>query len=141
MGDGDLRTDYEKLAAGLDLTNRVEFAGKLADNDLVRAYQNSDLLILPSINSNEAFGLVLIEALACGVPVIASDLPGVRRVFNNYQEGLLVEPGSITDLKKNLEFIVNNEELRRTMSLSARRLAEKKYSLETMAQKLEKLFL
>jgi len=141
VGDGNLRPYYEKLGAELNLTQRLEFTGKLAEADLIRAYQNSDLLILPSINSNEAFGLVVIEALACGVPVIASDLAGVRRVFNNYQEGLLAEPNSSTDLKNKLEFIFNNEQLRRTMSLSARRLAEKKYGLEIMAQKLEKLFL
>jgi len=125
----------------LNISQRLEFVGKLTDAGLIRAYQNSDLLILPSINSNEAFGLVLIEALACGVPVIASDLAGVRRVFNNYQEGLLVEPGSVNDLKKKLEFIFNNEQLRRTMSIAARRLAENKYSLETMARKLRELFL
>lgn len=141
VGDGNLRPDYEKLAAELNISQRLEFVGKLADADLVRAYQNSDLLILPSINSNEAFGLVLIEALACGVPVIASDLAGVRRVFNNYQEGLLVEPNSSSDLKKKLEFIFNNEQLRRTMAIAARRLAENKYSRETMAAKLKELFL
>lgn len=141
VGDGDRRLDYEKLAANLNISQRLEFTGKLTDAELIRAYQNSDLLILPSINSNEAFGLVLIEALACGVPVIASDLAGVRRVFNNYQEGLLVEPSSVTDLKKKLEFIFNNEQLRRTMAIAARRLAENKYSRETMAEKLRELFL
>lgn len=141
VGSGDLQPDYEKLATDLQLTAKLEFAGKLNNSDLIRAYQNADLLILPSINSNEAFGLVLIEALSCGVPVIASDLPGVRRVFANYQEGLLVEPGSDSDLRKKLEFIFNNEELRRTMAQAARHLAEKKYSLDIMAQKLNKLFL
>lgn len=140
VGVGDLRPKYESSVKKLKLDKRVEFVGQLSDDDKIRAYQNADLFILPSINNNEAFGLVLIEALACGVPVIASDLPGVRRVFDNYQEGLLVEPGSVEDLKKKLEFIFNNEELRRIMALAARRLAEEKYDELKMRERLLKLF-
>jgi glycosyltransferase involved in cell wall biosynthesis len=138
-GDGDLRPAYEKLSREYGLEKQIEFTGRLGDK-LTRAYQNADLLVLPSINSNEAFGLVLIEAMACGAPVIASDLPGVRNVFTNHQEGLLVEPGKVEDLKKKLEFIFNNEELRRVMSLAARRLAAEKYDEIKMRDNLLKLF-
>ncbi len=139
VGSGNLKPEYEALSEKLNLNKQVEFCGKLSEADLIRVLQNSDLLILPSTNSNEAFGLVLIEALACGVPVIASDLPGVRSVFENYQHGLLVEPGSVDDLKRKLEFIFNNEDLRRLMSLSARKLAEDKYDLSILKDRLEKL--
>jgi glycosyltransferase involved in cell wall biosynthesis len=140
VGEGDLRSTYEKTAEKLGLSRRVKFTGKLTGVELIRAFQNTDLLILPSINKNEAFGRVLIEALACGVPVIASNLPGVRRVFSDHQEGLLIEPGSVADLRKKLEFMFNNEKLRRIMALAARRLAEEKYDLESMKKKLEGLF-
>jgi glycosyltransferase involved in cell wall biosynthesis len=139
IGDGDRRRAYETLAAELGLEPKIEFAGHVSEADKIRAYQNADLLLLPSINSNEAFGLVLIEALACGVPVIASDLPGVRRVFTNYQEGLLTEPGSAADLKSKLEFIFNNEERRREMARAARRLAEAKYDWRLMGSRLKEL--
>ena len=140
VGDGNLRPEYEALARELKIEKQVEFTGKLGGSDLVRQFQNADLFVLPSINSNEAFGIVLTEALACGVPVIASDLPGVRRVFTDHQEGLLITPGSVQDLKKKIEFILNNEELRRTMAVSARRLAEEKYDLSVMGHRLEELF-
>lgn len=140
VGDGDLRPYYEELAKKLKLDKHVEFKGKLNEAELIRAFQEADLFILPSINSNEAFGLVLVEAMACGVPVIASNLPGVRQVFTNHIEGLLFEPGDSEDLKKKLEFIFNNEEVRRVMSLAARRLAEEKYDLVKMKTRLENLF-
>lgn len=140
VGDGDLRASYEELTKKYGLEKLVEFSGSLKGSELIRAYQNADLFILPSINRNEAFGLVLIEALACGVPVIASDLPGVRRVFNNHEHGLLIKPNDPEDLKKKLEFIFKNEELRRLMSLAARRLAEEKYDLKIMSAKLLDLF-
>ena len=140
VGEGDMRSEYENLAVKLNLNSRVDFTGKLNNNELIHALQNSDLLILPSINSNEAFGLVLIEALACGVPVIASDLPGVRSVFENNREGLLVEPNSVEDLNRKLEFILKNESLRLNMAKAARRLAERKYNRNLMKQKYEDLF-
>jgi len=139
-GQGDRQDSYEKLSRQLNLEKQVEFVGKLTREDLIRTLQNSDLLILPSINSNEAFGLVLIEALACGVPVLASDLPGVRQVFENHRQGLLVKPGSVTDLQEKLDFIIKNESRRKKMAQEARRLAEKKYSLKQMQIQLNQLF-
>ena len=139
VGSGDLQAKYIALTEKLNLKKQVKFCGNLNETDLIRTLQNSDLLILPSTNSNEAFGLVLIEALACGVPVIASDLPGVSSVFENYQHGLLVEPGSADDLNRKLEFIFNNEDLRRLMSLSARKLAENKYDIRLIGEKFEKI--
>jgi len=140
IGDGDLRSEYEALSKKLLLESRVNFRGKLSEEDLIRSLQNSDLLVLPSINNNEAFGIVLIEALACGVPVVASDLPGVRRVFSNNKEGLLFKTGDAEDLKNKLEFILKNESKRKEMSVAARELAEKTYSLSVMENNLKKIF-
>lgn len=140
IGNGNLRPHYEEIAARLKIDKQVEFAGNLAEPELIRSFQDADLFVLPSINGNEAFGLVLIEALACGVPVIASDLPGVRRVFENNKQGLLTEAGNINDLTKKLEFIFNNEGLRKNMALAARRLAEQKYDLSKVKDRLESLF-
>ncbi len=140
VGEGDLRPQYEELARRLKIDKQVEFTGKLSGQELIRAFQEADLFILPSINSNEAFGLVLIEAMACGVPVIASNLPGVRQVFSDHEQGLLVKPGSVEDLKNKLEYIFNNEKLRRIMALAARRLAETKYDNNKIQDRLEALF-
>lgn len=140
VGDGNLRAHYENLAHELKIDKQIDFCGKLSDEDLIRSYQNADLFILPSTNGNEAFGLVLIEALACGTPVIASNLPGVRQVFGDGKQGLLVEPGDINDLKKKLDYIFSNEEIRRTMALSARRLAEEKYDNNLIKKRLENIF-
>jgi glycosyltransferase involved in cell wall biosynthesis len=139
IGDGNRRSVYEEKAKNLLFNNKIEFTGKLSDAELTRSLQNADLLILPSINSNEAFGIVLIEALACGVPVLASDLPGVRKVFTEGVQGLLAKPNNANDLKNKLEFILSNEPVRRQMAIAARQLAEEKYNLELMKARLENL--
>ena len=139
-GDGDKRREYEALATRLDLDKKVRFVGKLSDQELVRTYQKADLLILPSINNNEAFGIVLIEAMACGVPVMASNLPGVRSVFRDREEGLLVEPGSVFDLEQKLAFFMSDRDMAADMAKKARALAESRYGEGSMAEKLNGLF-
>lgn len=138
IGTGDLQLEYENLATDLKISNHITFLGKLTEEDMIRNLQESDVLVLPSINRNEAFGLVLIEALACGVPVIASNLPGVRSVFTD-KEGLLVNPNSSNDLKEKIEYLAQHEKIRQEMAKAARKLALNKYSINKMHQAYENL--
>ena len=139
IGDGDLKPQYMKQAKELGIADKVNFLGKVSDEKLPEIYRQADLLILPSINKNEAFGLVLLEAMACGVPVIASDLPGVRTVFENGRQGLLCNPGDISDLKNKIEEILSDENKRKQMSQEARKLAKEKYNWKKIGKKLNKL--
>ncbi|MDD5072075.1 MAG: glycosyltransferase family 4 protein [Patescibacteria group bacterium] len=140
VGDGDLRKKYENLAKKLNINNRVKFLGKIPDQKLPSIYQQADLFVLPSINKNEAFGLVLLEAMASGLPMIASDLPGVRTVFANGKQGLLAKPGDEEDLKNKMEEILSNEKKRKEMGREARTLATEKYDSEKIKTKLIEVF-
>src|SRR3989344_5605453 len=95
VGDGERREQFMLKAKGLGLDSLVVFSGRVEHNDLPRFYQNSDILVLPSTTSSEAFGMVLLEAFASGTPVIASDLPGVRTVAT--QAGSVVKPNDPQD--------------------------------------------
>jgi len=136
VGDGDLRPGYEEKTAKLKLEKQVEFAGRLDDDALLRAFQAADLFVLPSINGNEAFGLVLIEAMACGLPVIASDLPGVRQVFKDGREGYLCRPGEVESLRVCLEKMISQPEKRHQMATAARQLALARYDEKKIADRL-----
>jgi len=139
VGDGDLKPQYEKQTKELNINDKVEFLGKVPDEELPKVYQQADLFVLPSINKNEAFGLVLLEAMACGVPIIASDLPGVRTVFENGKQGLLAKPADSEDLKNKIEKILADEEKRKEMGKEARILALEKYSWQEVSKKLNKI--
>ena len=139
VGDGDLKPQYEKQTKELDITNKVNFWGKDSNEKLPEIYRQADLFVLPSINKNEAFGLVLLEAMASGVPVIASALPGVRTVFQDNIQGLLAKPGDSDDLKNKIEKILNNDEKRKQMGLKARKLVLEKYSWEEVGKKLNNI--
>ncbi len=140
VGDGDLRKEYEKQAASLGISERTVFFGKLDQKELVSAYQKAKVFVLPSINKNEAFGIVLLEAMACGVPVIASDLAGVRSVFENGREGFLTRPKDPKDLKNKIEFLLNNPLKQKQMASNARKLACEKYNKENIGKNLLKIY-
>ena len=141
VGSGNLKESYQEQTTMLGLNHKVKFLGRLEEIDLIRTYQSSDIFILPSINRHEAFGLVLTEAMACGVPVIASNLPGVRQVFRNELDGLLAEPGNAQDLAEKIAGLIGNEPKRNAMSKSARSYAVSRYSWENIADKLKNVFL
>ncbi len=140
VGDGDLRQRYENHSQELGIAQKVNFTGKIDNGQLIKFYQNADVLVLPSINSHEAFGLVLLEAMACGVPVIASDLPGVRSVFNNGVQGLLFKPNNVYEFRDKIEQILANKEERVKMGSAGRKLVKDKYNWQKAGEKLELLY-
>lgn len=133
VGDGDRRADYQALANTLGLAERVHFFGRLEQEKLVRALRSMDVFAFPSTTGAEAFGLAMLEAMSCGAPVVASDLPGVRRVAD--QAGLLVLPGNQSDLSRALSVLLNDPGLRAKFSQAARAKAML-YDWREHAQKL-----
>jgi len=141
IGTGNLQTKYETKSLVLGLNNKVKFLGKVDETTLIKSYQESDIFILPSINSHEAFGLVLMEAMACGVPIIASRLPGVRKVFRDNIDGYSCQVGDSADLAAKLDLLIADEPKRQAMGRSARSYAVSKYSWETVANQIKRVFI
>lgn len=115
-GDGDLRASYEEKSRGLGIDRRTHFLGRVDDMTLVDAFRSADVFAFPSTNAAEAFGLVALEAQACGVPVVASDLPGLRTVVRQNESGLLVKPGSISDLAQALYRVLSDTAFRQRLA-------------------------
>ena len=140
VGRGDLEPAYRQLVKNKQLSDKVEFVNNADNQALVAYYQKSDLLVLPSINQNEAFGLVLLEAMACGKPVVASNLPGVRSVFKNGKQGFTSRPGDADDLAQKIYWVLKDKNICRQMGESARHLVEKRYSWRLAAEKLNEIY-
>jgi glycosyltransferase involved in cell wall biosynthesis len=110
-GAGSQRQELAQLTQSLQLQSRVTFHGAVGlPND---ALANMDLLVLPS--EAEGFGLVLIEAMAAGVPVIGTMAPGIRDVVQNGSTGLLVPIGSPENLAEAIRNVAENEALRQSL--------------------------
>lgn len=141
-GAGDLRRDYQRRAVELGLGDRAVFPGFVPDAQLPDYYRLADVTVLPSTTAGEAFGLVLLESLACATPVIASDLPGVRAVVADGIDGYLVAPGDAADLAARLARLLSlPESERRGLGAAGRRKVAARYSWERVGDILEGLYM
>ena len=111
--------------------------GKVPENDLDKFYSGLDVFVLPSINSLEAFGMVQLEAMFCGVPVIASDLPGVRTIVQNTKMGLICKKKDHVDLSKKIIKILKN----RDKYIIPKKEILKKYSNDVLVEKYLDIYL
>lgn len=140
VSDGDLRTTYEERARTLGIASRVHFMGRVDHQTLRDAYRSADVLAFPSTSKAEAFGLVALEAQACGTPVIASALPGVRTVVRHGETGLLVAPGDTEALVGGLNTILSDERLRMRLAEQARAWAVERFSWDRHIDELRVIY-
>jgi len=136
VGNGDLRITYENMARDLGIEHSVSFLGALTESELANCYRSSDIFVLPSINSHEAFGIVLIEAMASGNAVIASRLPGVRNVFEDGKQGYYFSPGNVENLSEKISLALSDKNSLKIMKCEARKHAIEFYDKNKERKKL-----
>jgi phosphatidylinositol alpha-mannosyltransferase len=128
-----LRGKFEKYVKQNDLKD-VVFSGYVANDDLPRYYKTAAIYCAPATGW-ESFGIVLLEAMAVGVPVIASDVEGYARLIGDGEEGILVPPRDDKELAKSLLLLLKDESLRQKMGAKGS-LKAKEYSWEDITRKL-----
>ena len=140
VGDGDLRPTFQTQVIELGLSGRVIFCGRVPQDELPAHYALSDLLVLPSVTMGEAFGIVLLEAMACAKPAIATNLPGVRTVVIDGENGLIVPPNDVEKLADALRSLLSDPERRRRMGENGRAKVEARYSWERIGRALVEVY-
>ncbi len=118
-----------------EIASRIEICGHLADNELQEAYKTCDVFIAPS--RYESFGLIAIEAMRYGKPVVVGDRGGLREVVANQVNGLLVDPDTPDALAENIELLCLNDELRTKLGTEARKTFLEKFTVEKMVDGAE----
>ncbi len=137
VGEGDARAELESQAHKLPCRERVHFLGALSGKDLVSAYKSADVFVFAS--TTETQGMVVLEAMACGLPVVAVAGPGIRDFVTNGLNGYLVEDGRSDDFAKQVLSILSDPECRRQFSDEAKRTA-RRWSLAETTKKVERLY-
>jgi glycosyltransferase involved in cell wall biosynthesis len=130
FGEGAERPALMSLVKQLRLEDRVQFHGRVVEP--LAAYRAVDLLVLPS--DAEGFGLVLIEAMAAGVPVVATDVDGIRDVVDNHRTGLLVPARDPASLKAAIERVAFDTSLRSQLIQNARVDVEQRFTWSPVLQ-------
>lgn len=121
VGDGPGRAPAERMIPP-SIRPDIRFAGPVSAEDLPRYHASADIFISPA-TSGESFGIVLLEAMAAGLPVVASDIPGYRTVLKDGEQGRLVPPGDAFTLADTLATLLANPALCRAMAAEGRRTA------------------
>ena len=136
VGSGDLDSELMKLAHSLELKN-VRFHGRADGQALRELFRQADVFALPS--EREGMPLVLLEAMAMGLPVVATDIPGSRDVVINRETGILVPLNDSNAMQKALLEVVSDERQYSRMSKAAQRNATR-FSWDTIGQEFEQLY-
>jgi glycosyltransferase involved in cell wall biosynthesis/peptidoglycan/xylan/chitin deacetylase (PgdA/CDA1 family) len=139
IGGGDAIEYYQKQAEALGIKKSVKFFGYQTGQDLIDAYQRSSVVVLPSTSEAESFGMVLIEAMASGRPVIGSDIGGIAYVIDNQKNGLLVPPKNPEALAKAINLILGNKELAKKYADNGT-IKAKNFDWEKITNKTEIIF-
>jgi len=126
VGDGPLRRDYEKQAQNSGASNII-FEGYRHGEELIQLYQQAAFLVFPS-EWYENAPMTILEAFACGKPVIASRIGGITEMVADYETGLTYTPGSTEELRENILSLLQNPERIATMGRNARKSVEQEYN-------------
>ena len=140
-GDGPLREELKQRAVKLGIAERVQFPGRIPEDDLAAYFHACDVFCLPSVNEMEAFGLVQLEAMVCGKPVVCTQLNNGVNVVNVHGEtGLAVPVSDPLALGQTLNMLMHDAALRQRLGQQGQRRAHELYSLQAMAAGHIKLY-
>lgn len=144
IGDGEDRAALERRVADLGLAERVTFAGQRRRSEVLERLALTDVLVAPSVptaeGKREGLPVVLIEALAAGVPAVASDLSGIPELIETDVTGILVPPGDADALADALERLAADPALRARLASGGRARVAAEFDLDTNARRLIERF-
>ncbi|MFE5937438.1 glycosyltransferase [Streptomyces sp. NPDC056470] len=140
VGGGDALPDHTALAERLGITDRVEFTGRVPGDSLLTAMREAAVLVLPSLTAAESFGMVLVEAMACGTPVIGSDAGGIPYVISDGTTGLLVPHNDPAALAAACRRVLRDGDLADRLGAAGRRCAVERYAWPALTDRYLHLF-
>ncbi|MCD6358090.1 MAG: glycosyltransferase family 4 protein [Thermoproteales archaeon] len=139
VGEGPLRPSAEALARRLAIEDRVMFLGSINEWELPGVYRSADVVAVPSLYG-EAFGIVALEAMATGRPVVASRVGGLSELVIGGETGVLVPPGDPEALAEALRTLYEDEELRAQMGRRGRARILELYDWRVVIRHLEEVY-
>ncbi len=128
----------KSLVTSLGVERSVIFTGRVTSRRLVDVYRSADVFVLPS--ELEAFGIVVIEAMASGVPVIVSNCGGMKDIVKDGSNGLIFDVGDARQLAEKIRLLISDNKLRAKLVKSGKETVMENYTIEKVVDKLEELY-
>ena len=138
-GKGVMRGELEMLSKDLGIEKNVRFVGFVEDGLKPLYYKAADIFCLPSMMGTECYPLTILEAMACGVPIVASKIGGIPDAVRDGENGLLVQPRDSEVLADAIIYLLVNEDISEKMGKNGRKKVEG-YSWERIAEETEKVY-
>jgi L-malate glycosyltransferase len=137
-GNGPLERHLKKLVSNLELESNFFFAGNVNHKKLLEYYQNATVYVLPSYR--EGLPTTLLEAMSCGVPVVATAISGISDLIDNLKTGLLVPPNNPEKLAKAILALIEDNKLREEIGSNARKHVQRNYDWDIITSKIERVY-
>lgn len=138
VGDGEERGYLESLVRNLNIERYVTFIGKVPNEDIPEYMVASDVFVLPSLS--EGFPVTVVEAMASGLPIVATNVRGLPEIIKSGEKGFLVESKNANEIAEKVLLLLEDDVLRERISKNNREEV-KKYSWENVVEKLEGVYL
>ena len=138
-GKGELREELERKAREIHLENKILFPGFIAEDLKPLYFGAADIFCLPSSMSTESFGIVNLEAMSFGLPIVASDIGGIPDIVRSGRNGLLARPNNIKSFSSAILSILDNNKLRKRLGENGKKDVIQ-YSWERIANETEKIY-
>jgi glycosyltransferase involved in cell wall biosynthesis len=144
VGGGPLKGELEEQARAHGLGDRVKFAGKVSEQELIDYYRNAAVYVQPAIvdsrGDTEMLGVVLLEAMHYGVPVVASKVGGITDVVRDGETGLLVPGKDPNELALGIQRLLNDVQLRHKVTVNAKKSLATNYKWDKILQKIVNVY-
>jgi len=139
-GKGEQEIELRNLCKFLKIDKYVKFLGFLNQQEVIKAFNTFDVAVFPSTLDSESFGVAAVEAQACGIPVIVSNVGGLPESTKPGFSSILVESKNEKKLAEAIEILVKDEKLRIQMGKNARKFIEENYNIDDNFGKVEKFY-
>ena len=140
-GTGPMIVPWKTLAQELGVSERVLFVGDVSDDDLPAFYQAADIYVLPANVRAEAFGVAIIEAMACGLPIVSTDIGTATSWINQHNStGYVVPPQDPPALAASILKLQNTPFLRRQMGMASRQRVMEEFTIDKMIQRVDDVY-
>jgi glycosyltransferase involved in cell wall biosynthesis len=138
VGDGEERKNLEALVIENKLEGKVEFVGKVENDEILKYMAIADVFVLPSLS--EGFPMVILEAMSSGLPIVASNVRGLGEIIKDEENGFLVEPKNVNQIVEKVLLLLENYKLREKIANNNMEKV-KRYSWVNVVGKIEKIYL
>jgi L-malate glycosyltransferase len=138
VGDGTQNENLRQQCSNLGISSKVEFTGKVENTKVPYYINQMDIACLPSLS--ESFGVFAVEASACGRPIVATEVGGLKEVVIDNFNGVLVKPSNVEDLVEKIKFLIQHQDKMKEYSLNGKALVDRQYSLKQSVNLMKQIY-